>query len=59
VWLARTARAAIKEQTMAKGQQRSNKETKKPKKDSKPKPVTGGMVAPITTAVIERGKKAK
>ncbi|MFM2398055.1 MAG: hypothetical protein RL341_212 [Pseudomonadota bacterium] len=44
---------------MAKGQQRSNKETKKPKKDSKPKPVTGGMVAPVTTAVIERGKKTK
>jgi len=44
---------------MAKGQQRSNKESKKPKKDSAPpKPLSGG--APIqpsmTTAVIPRGK---
>lgn len=44
---------------MAKGQQRSNKETKKPKKDAKPKPVQGGIAVPVTTAVIERGKKAK
>jgi hypothetical protein len=44
---------------MAKGQQRSNKEAKKPKKDAKPKPVQGGNPAPITTAVIEHGKKAK
>ena len=45
---------------MAKGQQKSNKETKKPKKDnSPPKPATGGveLVRPVvTTAVIPRGK---
>jgi hypothetical protein len=45
---------------MAKGQQRANKEAKKPKKDtSPPKPVgTGGIepVRTITTAVIPRGK---
>ncbi len=42
---------------MAKGQQKSNKETKKPKKDSTPKLVTGApMVAPIVTAVMPRGK---
>jgi len=45
---------------MAKGQQRANKEAKKPKKDtSQPKPVgTGGIepVRTITTAVIPRGK---
>ena len=44
---------------MAKGQQRTNKEAKKPKKDNAPpKPLSGG--APIqpsmTTAVIPRGK---
>ncbi|MCG3190728.1 MAG: hypothetical protein LKCHEGNO_03550 [Burkholderiaceae bacterium] len=41
---------------MPKGQQRSNKEAKKPKKDAAPKPprpVTPG----ITTTIIERGKK--
>ena len=44
---------------MAKGQQRSNKEAKKPKKDAGPaKPVsTGGLTAPITTIIPERGKK--
>jgi hypothetical protein len=52
-------RAQTKEATVAKGQQRSNKETKKPKKDAKPKPVQGGNAQPITTAVIERGKKTK
>jgi len=46
---------------MAKGQQRSNKEAKKPKKDSAPpKPLAGGAseaVRPVvTTAVIPRGK---
>lgn len=43
---------------MAKGDQRSNKMTKKPKKDTSP-PKTGGSsdrpVAPVT-AVIPRGK---
>ena len=46
---------------MAKGQQRSNKEARKPKKDSAPpKPV--GTVEPVrtvTTAVIPRGKLKK
>ena len=47
--------------TMAKGQQKSNKESKKPKKDtSPPKPASGGSAEPvratITTAVIPRGK---
>lgn len=44
---------------MAKGQQRSNKESKKPKKDSSapPKPLSGApMPPPMTTAVIPRGK---
>ena len=43
---------------MAKGQQKSNKETKKPKKDSSPpKPISGEPVRPtVTTAVIPRGK---
>ncbi len=43
---------------MAKGQQKSNKEAKKPKKDSSPpKPVSGEPVRPtVTTAVIPRGK---
>ncbi len=45
---------------MAKGQQKSNKEAKKPKKDtSPPKPLSGGeppVRATITTAVIPRGK---
>ncbi len=43
---------------MAKSQQRSNKETKKPKKDSSPpKPLSGEPVRPsMTTSVIPRGK---
>ena len=46
---------------MAKGQQKTNKEAKKPKKDSSPpKPAPGGLSEPIratiTTAVIPRGK---
>jgi hypothetical protein len=44
---------------MAKGQQRTNKETKKPKKDnSPPKPPGAGIepVRTVTTAVIPRGK---
>jgi len=41
---------------MPKGQQRSNKEAKKPKKDSAPKPARPVLPA-ITTAIIERGKK--
>lgn len=43
---------------MAKGQQKTNKEAKKPKKDTAPpKPISGEpMRAPITTAVIPRGK---
>jgi len=45
---------------MAKGQQRANKEAKKPKKDtSPPKPASTGGIEPvrtITTAVIPRGK---
>ena len=46
---------------MAKGQQRSNREAKKPKKDSTPpKPVTPlGQSAPITTVVPDRSKKKK
>ena len=44
---------------MAKGQQKSNKETKKPKKDSSPpKPMSTGAVMPtITTVVPDRRKK--
>jgi len=44
---------------MAKGQQRSNKESKKPKKDSSPPKPAGAPLEPvrqITTAVIPRGK---
>lgn len=43
---------------MAKGQQKSNKETKKPKKDtSVPKVPTGEPVrATITTSIMPRGK---
>ena len=46
---------------MAKGQQRSNKETRKPKKDaSPPKPISTGAVTPTKVTVVpERGKKAK
>jgi len=45
---------------MAKGQQRTNKESKKPKKDNAPpKPLSGTappMQPSMTTAVIPRGK---
>ena len=43
---------------MAKSQQRSSKEAKKPKKDSTPpKPVSDEAVRPtVTTGVIPRGK---
>jgi hypothetical protein len=46
---------------MPKGQQRSNKEAKKPKKDSSPaKPLSPNAVMPtITTVVPERSKKKK
>lgn len=46
---------------MPKGQQRSNKEAKKPKKDTSPaKPVSPGAVTPtIVTVIPERGKKKK
>lgn len=49
----------LKEHIMAKGQQKSNKEGKKPKKDtSPPKVLTGEPVrATITTAVMPRGKE--
>jgi len=47
-------------QTMPKGQQRSNKEAKKPKKGVAPKPASpGSLAAPITTVIPERGKKKK
>jgi hypothetical protein len=44
-----------------KGQQRSNKEVKKPKKDnSPPKPISTSVIMPTRVTVIpERGKKAK
>jgi len=41
---------------MAKGQLRGNKEAKKPKKNAVPKPATA-VAPPITTTIIERGKK--
>jgi hypothetical protein len=44
---------------MAKGQQRSNKESKKPKKDNTPPKPPGAGIEPVrtvTTAVIPRGK---
>ncbi len=46
---------------MAKSQQRSTKEAKKPKKDAgTAKPLSpGALSAPITTVVPERGKKPK
>ena len=46
---------------MPKGQQRSNKEVKKPKKDtSPPKPISTSALMPTKVTVIpERGKKAK
>jgi hypothetical protein len=39
--------------TMAKGQQRSNKEQKKPKKDKKAVPVAGGLTKPKTLDAIK------
>jgi len=42
---------------MAKGQQRSNKEARKPKKDTASKPVSPTVMPSITTTIIERGKK--
>ena len=43
---------------MAKGQQRRNKEAKKPKKDAAgAKPVSPTLTPTITTTIIERGKK--
>jgi len=46
---------------MAKSQQRSNKEVKKPKKDtSGPKPISQSAITPTRITVVpERGKKAK
>jgi hypothetical protein len=46
---------------MAKGEQKTNKETKKPKKDtSPPKPISTDAVRPtITTVVPVRGKLKK
>ncbi|MDO9286667.1 MAG: hypothetical protein Q7U26_17380 [Aquabacterium sp.] len=46
---------------MAKGQQRSGKEAKKPKKDDgTAKPLSpGALSAPITTVVPDRSKKKK
>ena len=46
---------------MPKGLPRSNKESKKPKKDSSPaKPLSPGAVMPtVTTVVPEKGKKRK
>jgi hypothetical protein len=48
-----------KEHSMAKGQQKSNKEGKKPKKDTSPaKVLTGEPVrAAIVTAVMPKGKE--
>jgi hypothetical protein len=53
-----TAISSSKEHSMAKGQQKSNKEVKKTKKDtSPPKVQTGEPVrATIVTSVIPRGK---
>ena len=46
---------------MAKGQQKSNKEGKKPRKDtSPPKPISAGAVMPtVTTVVPDRSKMKK
>lgn len=51
--------ATPKEKTMAKGQQRTNKEAKKPSKNqAPPKPISPGAVMPtITTVVPDRSKK--
>ena len=50
---------ATQENLMAKGQQKSNKEGKKPKKDgAPPKPISPGAVMPtVTTVVPDRSKK--
>lgn len=44
---------------MAKGQQRSNKEAKKPKKDATASKAVSpiGVTPSVTTTIIERGKK--
>jgi hypothetical protein len=44
---------------MAKGQQKTNKEAKKPKKDtSPPKPISGDPVrATVVTAIMPKGKE--
>jgi|LNFM01.1.fsa_nt_gb hypothetical protein len=39
---------------MAKGQQRSNKEKKKPKKDKKAAPVTGGFLKPKVSEPVRK-----
>jgi len=39
---------------MAKGQQRSNKEQKKPKKDKKAVPVAGGMFKPKANEPVKK-----
>lgn len=45
---------------MAKGEQRSNKMSKKPKKDtSPPKPGVSDRPMPPTTTVLPRGKEKK
>ena len=56
-----TERFNHQETDMAKGQQKSNKENRKPKKDtSPPKPVSPDAVRPtITTVVPVRGKLKK
>jgi hypothetical protein len=50
---------AAQEKNMPKGQQRTNKESKKPKKDQAPsKPVSPFAVNPtVTTVVPDRSKK--
>jgi hypothetical protein len=47
------------ENPMAKGEQRSNKEAKKPKKDSSPsKPISSDAIVPTRITVVpERSKK--
>ena len=52
------APAAQEDQDMAKGQLRSNKEAKKPKKDAPSKPVSSNPVMPTKVTVVpERSKK--
>jgi hypothetical protein len=53
---AKSAHRHSRSPPMAKGQQRSTKESKKPKKDAPGKPPKAGA-PPITTSIIERGKK--